>query len=364
MTIITQGNTMTEEKDILDSLFAGDIPVAETATFQLKNHGTGPLREKYRPQRFDEVIPTCSLTQLQNLIDNPGASKILLFPGPTGTGKTTCARIVARANVCLADNTLEKPCLECNNCQKFDNSFDVVEINAADKNKIENIRDLVDDFKYRPSNYKKKIYILDEVQRLTPAAQQVLLTELEDPKPYLLVILCTTDIDKIDKALIDRATTVTFKKVTPSLAGDVIKQIFEIEGAELPDEEMISSLYYQSEGSVRALLNNIQAYLEDGFEPTKYVELAVLSEFFKAINTSNWVSLNDLLKRKQTRITCVELRQSLESYVRACVLRTADLKDAKHLGKILKCILGEVEGLTPTAKYNHFVLKCLSACLQ
>ena len=125
----------------LESLFGDSIP---KATFKPDNHGfklvprevrgggLGVWREKYRPQKLEELVPTCSIEQLRNQLDNPNASHVFLFEGKSGTGKTTAARIMARASVCLADNTYDKPCLSCKNCKSYDKSFDKLEINTAE----------------------------------------------------------------------------------------------------------------------------------------------------------------------------------------------------------------------------------------
>ena len=223
----------------LDSLFGdsdfipkGDFQPGDYS-FNLKPRGTGVFREKYRPQTFEEIVPTCSVEQLRNQVDNPSASQIFLMEGRSGTGKTTCARVLARALICTEENSFSKPCLQCRNCKRFDKSFDVLQLNTADKNKVDNVRDLVVDMKTLPANFPKKVYILDEVQRLTKDAQQVLLTELEEPHSHILVFLCTTDSQKLHKALVDRACRISFKNVTTQQALDVINQVLHYEKLEV-----------------------------------------------------------------------------------------------------------------------------------
>lgn len=339
-------------------------PDAVTPTFKLISRGTGPFRERYRPQKINEIVPTCAIEQIKNQIDNPNASQIFLFSGESGTGKTTCARILAKASVCLAVNTFDKPCLVCDSCQSFDSSFDVTELNAANQNKIEDIRNLVEEWRYAPAIFKKKIYILDEVQRLTAAAQQVLLTELEDPIPYLMVFLCTTDIKEINKALADRACKITFNRLSATKAREIIFQILKHEKL-VAEEDVIESFYLQSRGSIRALLNCIQAYSENGFDPKAGVDDgsdATIGELYKHITRGDWPNLSKALLESNVRKDPEAVRIGLENYFRAVILRTPNLTEATKLGEALLRLIGSIQMHSATSQYNEFVLMCLRAC--
>ena len=356
----------------LDSLFGdsdfipkGDFQPGDY-TFNLKPRGNGVFREKYRPQTFEEIVPTCSVEQLRNQVDNPSASQIFLMEGRSGTGKTTCARVLARALICKEENSYNKPCLQCRNCKRFDKSFDVLQLNTADKNKVDNIRDLVVDMKTLPANFPKKVYILDEVQRLTKEAQQVLLTELEEPPSHILVFLCTTDSIKLNKALVDRTCRITFKSVTTQQALDVINQVLHHEKLEANDD-IKEALFARSGGSIRKLLNNIQAYSEGGFDPKEEEEdetTAEVKALFNAIVKADWPELSKLLKKPNVKKDCESLRIGLENYFRAVTLNKGNLKEAAQMGNALVRLTGSlIEGdTTTTTMYNHFILKCLRAC--
>jgi len=350
--------------NFVNKLEASTAPTAVRGEFTLVPRGIGPFRDKYRPQKIEEIVPTCSVEQLVNQIGNPSASQVYLFEGNTGTGKTTCARILAKAANCLAGNASERPCLKCKCCSSFENSYDKVEINTANQNKIDDVRNLVADMRYAPAIYNKKIYIMDEVQRLTADAQQVLLTELEEPYSYLLVFLCTTNIKKIDKALVDRACRITFSALTPRQASLITQQIFKHEGLS-GDDDLIESLYQQSDGSVRALLNNIEAYKDKGFNPDSWEEdeaPAEVKSLFQVINKGDWVGLSKILKRPNVRKEPESLRIGLESYIRGVMLRQASIADATKYGTALMRLEGTLMNEPSVSQYNGFVLKCLRAC--
>jgi DNA polymerase III subunit gamma/tau len=336
----------------------------EKAEFKLVKRGDGPFREKYRPQRINEVVPTCSKEQLLSIIRNPQASQIYLLEGRTGTGKTTCARVLAKAYVCQDTQDENKPCLVCEACEAFEKSYDVYEINGADKNKVEDARSWAEDFRYSPSVFRYKIYIIDEIQRLTDAAQQVLLTELEEPPPYLLVFMCTTDSKQLAKPLADRATRVTFADLKASHAGTIIKQICSLEGISV-SEDIIDSLYQQSKGSIRALLNNIQTCAAGGFDPENWEEdeaPAEIVSLFKLITKGLWQELAKSLAKPNIRSEPETIRMSLENYFRGVILRCSSLDEAHRLGEAMVRLSGSLFSETSTCQYNQFVLKCLRAC--
>lgn len=346
---------------------SGDTAIkpAPQFDFTLVPRGTGPFREKYRPQKIEELVPTCSIELLRNQIDNPGASQIYILEGPTGVGKTTCARVLARAANCLANNSQVKPCLECKNCVTYDDSYDKIELNAANQNKVEDIRSLVEDMRYAPAVYTKKIYILDEVQRLTDAAQQVLLTELEEPFSYLEVFLCTTNLSELNKALVDRSCRITFSALQAYHAGQIVKQVFRHENIKCDDESVIEQIYIKSQGSIRALLNNIQAYAENGFSPELWMSddgTAEVKSIFTHIVKADWSALSKLLKENVIRKNTEELRIGLENYIRGVLLRSSNLEDSFKLGQAMEAMQGSLITMNSATQYNTFVLKCLKAC--
>ena len=157
------------------------------------------LYRKYRPKVFSDVYGQDHLTStLQNEIKNNRISHAYLFTGSRGTGKTTCAKILAKAINCPNSHDGE-PCNECEICRAIENGSinDVVEIDAASNRKVDDIRELRDSTNYTPSTSKYRVFIIDEVHMLTPEAFNALLKTLEEPPEHVIFILATTDIHKV-----------------------------------------------------------------------------------------------------------------------------------------------------------------------
>ena len=330
-------------------------------TFTLKSRGDGDLKTRYRPQRLEEMAPTFSVPRLQSIAENPKA-RVYLFEGPSGSGKTSCARIVARASVC--ESRTDQPCLKCQPCKAMEASADFMELNIADLRKIDDIRDIIAGMRFKPMQLSRKIYILDEVHQLTPDAQQVLLKTFEEPQPGLLIIMCTTQTKGLDKALIHRAERVTFKELDKASADQIIDQMLKTTGRETGINRTIrSQLYECADGSVRALLNNIQAFLDGGFDPVSAADDEAgpdVLDLAKALLSANWPAAAEVLKRSTVKTKAETVRIGVENYIRGVVLNSVaiDLK-AVH---VLNCLVGTVSVEPGISQYNRFVFKCVKAC--
>ena len=164
------------------------------------------LYRKWRPLSFDDVISQPHITTtLQNQIKNGRTAHAYLFTGSRGTGKTTCARIFAKAVNCPNEKD-GNPCLECDVCRDADNAAlsDIIEIDAASNNGVDDIRDLRDGAVYTPERCKYKVYIIDEVHMLTPNAFNALLKIMEEPPDYVKFILATTEVHKVPATITSR----------------------------------------------------------------------------------------------------------------------------------------------------------------
>ena len=214
------------------------------------------LYRKWRPQRFEDVVGQRAIvTALKNQITANRVGHAYLFTGVRGTGKTTCAKIFAKAVNCLHPVNGD-PCGECEICKGIDNGsiLDVVEMDAASNNGVDDIRDLRDETAYTPSACKYKVYIIDEVHMLSTAAFNALLKTLEEPPAHVIFILATTEIQKVPATILSRCQRYDFTRIGPE---DIARRVEYIAGEEKlelsPDgAELIARL---ADGALRAALS-------------------------------------------------------------------------------------------------------------
>ena len=214
------------------------------------------LYRKWRPQRFEDVVGQRAIvTALKNQITAGRVGHAYLFTGVRGTGKTTCAKIFAKAVNCLHPVNGD-PCGECEICRGIDNGslLDVVEMDAASNNGVDDIRDLRDETAYTPSACKYKVYIIDEVHMLSTAAFNALLKTLEEPPAHVIFILATTEIQKVPATILSRCQRYDFTRIGPE---DIAKRVEYIAGEEhlelTPDgAELIARL---ADGALRDALS-------------------------------------------------------------------------------------------------------------
>ena len=221
------------------------------------------LYRKYRPKKFENVVSQTTIIQtLENSIKTSHIGHAYLFSGPRGTGKTTAAKIFARAVNCL--NYKDDLCNECKNCiysgQK--ECMDIIEIDAASNNGVDEIRELRNKVKILPSELKYKVYIIDEVHMLSIGAFNALLKTLEEPPEHVIFILATTDPQKIPNTIISRCQTFQFKKISPNDIKQMLEKIALNEKIEIEDE-VLTSIASASDGGLRdaiGLLDKLSSY--------------------------------------------------------------------------------------------------------
>lgn len=190
------------------------------------------IARKWRPQNFEDVVFQEHVSRtLQNSIQNQRISHAYLFSGPRGVGKTTMARILAMALDCIEGPT-EKPCGVCENCVeiKKGTSFDVIEIDGASNNGVEDIRELRENVNFAPLKGKYKVYIIDEVHMVTTQAFNALLKTLEEPPPHVVFIFATTEYHKIPETILSRCQKFFFKRIPVDAIVNHLKFIAEKEG--------------------------------------------------------------------------------------------------------------------------------------
>lgn len=226
------------------------------------------LYRKWRPTKFADVVGQRHITDtLRAQLESGRLSHAYLFTGTRGTGKTTCAKILARAVNCT-NLQAGDPCGECPACRGImDGSIlDVVEIDAASNNGVDNIRDIRDEVRYTPASVKKRVYIIDEVHMLSQGAFNALLKTLEEPPEHVLFILATTEINKVPATILSRCQRFDFRRIAPHDIAVRLKEIAEEEQIPLTDSgaRMIARL---ADGALRDALSILDRAAAGSSEP-------------------------------------------------------------------------------------------------
>jgi len=222
------------------------------------------LARKWRPQLFEEVVGQRHITKtIQNAISQNRVSHAFLFTGARGVGKTSTARILAKALNCEQGPQIN-PCNQCTTCQEITHgtSLDVIEIDGASNRGIDEIRELRENVRYTPAKSRYKIYIIDEVHMLTREAFNALLKTLEEPPPHIIFIFATTEPHKIPETILSRCQRYDFKRIPLRLIVDSLRRIVEEEKISI-SQRGIFFIAQESEGSLRdaqSLLDQVISY--------------------------------------------------------------------------------------------------------
>lgn len=216
------------------------------------------LARKYRPMTFDEIVGQDFVVKtLKNAIEMGRISHAYLFTGPRGIGKTTAARVFAKAINCLKPVGVN-PCNKCSNCLEINNgtSVDVIEIDGASNRKVEEAREIRENVRILPVNNRYKVYIIDEVHMLTDEAFNALLKTLEEPPDYVVFILATTDAHKIPMTILSRCQKYDFKKISNSYMSEYLASVMEKEDIKC-DRDSLNMIIRNSDGCMRDALSLI-----------------------------------------------------------------------------------------------------------
>lgn len=234
------------------------------------------IYREYRPKTFDEVLGQEQVTEvLKNQVKNNLISHAYIFSGTRGTGKTSCAKILARAVNCLNPQD-GSPCNECENCKMIlsEESFDIVEMDAASNRRIEDIRNLRDKVIFPPANLKYKVYIIDEAHMITNEGFNALLKIMEEPPKHLVFILATTEIEKIPQTILSRCQRFEFNRMDSKYIIENIKKITNDLGVKIDDESLVE-LANEADGAMRDALSNLDQVLSLGKKEITIDDLVV-----------------------------------------------------------------------------------------
>ena len=250
------------------------------------------LALKYRPQTFEDLIGQDIVAKtITNSIKSNKIPNAYLFTGIRGVGKTTTARLVARALNCI--NGIENICKEklCSNCESISNSnhIDVLEMDAASKTGVDDVRDLIEFSRYGPTSSKYKIFIIDEVHMLSKQAFNALLKTLEEPPEYLKFVFATTEIKKIPITVVSRCQRFDLPRVKSLELFNFIKKITEKEKGKATDDAL-KLIVKISEGSVRDALSLLDRALIS-LEKDAELDLSVAQKIFGYFDKSNLIEL-------------------------------------------------------------------------
>ncbi len=304
------------------------------------------LYRKYRPRTFEDVRGRDAIVRtLRNQINTGRIGHSYLFCGTRGTGKTTIAKIFARAVNC--EQPVDgSPCGQCASCQSIerDASLNVVEMDAASNNGVDDIRTIIDEVSYSPAQGKYRIYIIDEAHMLSTAASNALLKTLEEPPSYAIFILATTDPNKLPLTILSRCQRYDFGRLSPGVIAGRLKEVADSEQLEI-EERALRYLAAAADGSLRdglSLLDQCNAFnygngiltYEKTLEILGAVDAAVFSGLFRAIEAHDTVKalavLEDILSQGREMTQFVT---DFVSYLRNIMLLKAseDLKDSLDL---------------------------------
>ncbi len=322
---------------------------------------TQALYRKYRPRGWDEVIGQGHVVQtLKNAIASDRVGHAYLFAGPRGTGKTTLARLLAKAVNCLAEDPKQRPCNECENCKAVnENRFmDLIEIDAASNTGVDDIRDLRDKINFSPSQGKFKVYIIDEVHMLSTPAFNALLKTLEEPPPHAMFILATTEIHKIPATVLSRCQRHEFRRVPVDEILANLKGIVKAEGLKA-DDEALMLIARQATGAVR----DAQSLLDQLSSMGATITLELAQSVLGTATSQTVLAVVGSIREREPAQGLNAIHQALDSgadprtlarqiveYLRDLMLIQMGNKDQVETTKELKARMAEDARAFPTAE--------------
>src|SRR5574344_103612 len=315
------------------------------------------LYRVYRPKTFEDVVGQEHIVKtLKNQIKNNNIGHAYLFSGTRGTGKTSTAKIFARAVNCL-NPINEEPCNECEICVDTlnDKIMDIVEIDAASNNSVDDIRELRESVKYTPSKAKYKVYIIDEVHMLSQGAFNALLKTLEEPPSYVIFILATTEPHKIPATILSRCQRFDFKRVSSKDIADRMSYICEKENIQAEDKAL-SLIARSSQGALRdalSILDQCMSFGNDKIEYNDVIELLGTVNIDELFQLSQSIIDEDTKKSFQILNEFIIWRKDIRNLINDLIDHFRNLmvcKVSKDLDEIISLPEESIERLKEQSK--------------
>ena len=316
------------------------------------------LARKYRPQQFDEVVAQEHVTKtLKNALKSGRISSGYLFTGPRGTGKTTTARILAKSLNCINAPTAT-PCDNCPSCLEIiaGSSLDVLEIDAASNTGVDDIRTLRENVRYMPTSGKKRIYIIDEVHRLSGSAFDALLKTLEEPPAHVVFIFATTEPFKVPETIRSRTQRYDFRRVGIADLAAHLADVAKAEGIKI-DDDALFIIARKADGSVRdsiSLLDQMSAYAGEEINSKHVIEALGLIErqfyfdYVEAVAAKNASTALDMIRRLvDSGIDIPEFSYGLADHFRNLLI----LHNSDEPERILELSVSEMEAFKRQVDY-------------
>ena len=337
-----------------------------------------PLYRKYRPQKFSDLVGQETVVKtLSNAVEFDKVAHAYLFTGSRGTGKTSTARILAKSLNCIEGPTVN-PCGKCPSCIDIanSNSIDVIEIDAASNRNVEDARNLIDKVHFMPVAGKYKVYIIDEVHMLTPAAFNTLLKTLEEPPKNLVFILATTESHKVLTTIISRCQRFDFKRVNQDLISAKLKEIAEKENIKINDKA-VSVISRRCHGGMRDALGlldqtSVLSSLKDEITENDIISLMgsmpedilfKISECLAEKDTGGLIALIDKISATNEPVQVI--RELINYFRNALFIKTSNnLEQMKDLVDLSENILPSLKEQTQKFETNEIVqiIEKLSNC--